>query len=71
MKVTALIPDDIVEEVKNYAQGKNLTECLIIALKEWLCLKKIKSLNDEIYYKPLSFSDDFSAERIREINRKI
>ena len=48
MKVTALIPDDLVNEVKQYAGGSNLTESLIVALQEWLSLKKIKSLNNEI-----------------------
>jgi len=70
MKVTALIPDELVNEVKQYAGGNNLTESLIVALQEWLSLKKIKSLNTEIKNKPLSFSNDFSAETIRKVNRK-
>ena len=69
MKVTALIPNKIVDEVKQYAEGKNLTESLIVALKEWISLKKIKALNNEISLKPLEFSKDFSAKKIREINR--
>lgn len=70
MKVTALIPDDLVNEVKQYAGGSNLTESLIVALQEWLSLKKIKSLNNEIKNKPLAFSNDFSADKIRKVNRK-
>jgi len=70
MKVTALIPDDLVNEVKQYAGGNSLTESLIVALQEWLSLKKIKSLNIEIKNKPLSFSNDFSADNIRKVNRK-
>jgi len=70
MKVTALLPDTIVDEVKKYAGGKNLTECLIVALEEWLSLKKIKSLNDEIETKPFEFSTGFSAQKARENNRK-
>ena len=69
MKVTALIPDDLVIEVKQYAGKKNLTECLIVALEEWISLKKIKELNNVVKSKPLKFSDDFSSEKIRKINR--
>lgn len=35
MKVTALIPDELIEKVKAKSGGKNITESLIIALNEW------------------------------------
>lgn len=70
MKVTALIPDELIKDVKHFAGGKNLTESLVIALEEWLSLKKVHALNEEIMKKPLEFSKDFSAHEIREINRK-
>ena len=70
MKVTALMPDDLVKDVKQYAGGRNITESLITALEEWLSLKKIQFLNDDIMKKPLEFSKDFSAVKNREINRK-
>jgi len=69
MKVTALIPDKIVNEVKQYTGGKNLTESLILALKEWVSLKKIKDLNNEISSKSFEFSNGFSANKVRERNR--
>ena len=69
MKVTALIPDDLIIEVKQYAGGKNLTESLIAALKEWVSLRKIKDLNKQVKKKPLQFVDDFSADTVRSINR--
>ncbi len=69
MKVTALIPDDIVNDVKQYAGGKNITECLIVALEEWISLKKIKELNKKDKEKHIKFSDDLTANNIREINR--
>ena len=69
MKVTALIPDELIIEVKHYAGGKNLTESLISALKEWVSLRKIKELNKQIKKKPLQFMDDFSADTIRSVNR--
>lgn len=70
MKVTALIPDKLVKEVKLLSKGKNITESLIKALSEWVALQKIKSLNKNIKKKPLSFRDDFNAFSTREINRK-
>ena len=70
MKVTALIPDELVNDVKHFAGGKNLTESLVTALEEWLSLKKVHALNDEIIKKPLLFSKGFSAQIIREVNRK-
>lgn len=69
MKVTALIPDDLIIEVKQYAGGKNLTESLIAALKEWVSVRKIKELNKQIKKKPFRFIDDFSAGAVRSINR--
>lgn len=41
MKVTALLPDQLIEEVKAHAKGQMLTESLTLALEEWLRLKKI------------------------------
>ena len=70
MKVTAIIPDNIVKEVQKYAGGKTLTDSLIIALKEWLSLKHIKKLNQEIQASSLSFTENVSADNIRSINRK-
>ncbi len=70
MKVTALIPDGLVKEIKVYAQGKNLTESLIVALSEWRDLQKIRELNEEIAKKPLEFVEGFSAKKVREINRQ-
>jgi hypothetical protein len=70
MKVTALIPDDLVKDVKQYTGGRNITESLITALEEWLSVKKIQLLNEDIIKKPLEFSKDFSAFENREMNRR-
>jgi len=70
MKVTALIPDNIVQEVNRNASGKNLTESLVIALKEWLSLKKISRLNKKVARKPIEFRESFSASQVRSLNRK-
>jgi len=70
MKVTALIPDEIISSLKKYAKGDTLTESLSIAIKEWINLKQIKELNNIVSEKPLEFNSSFSAKEIREINRK-
>jgi hypothetical protein len=70
MKVTALIPDKLVQEVQGFAKGKNLTESLVKALSEWNQQQKIRDLNQSIHLHPLSFSKEFTAHRIRTINRK-
>jgi hypothetical protein len=70
MKVTAIIPDNIIREIKNHAPGKALTDCLVVALSEWVCLKKIKALNKSIKKAPLKFKADYSATNVRALNRK-
>ncbi|MFZ0389344.1 MAG: DUF2191 domain-containing protein [Calditrichia bacterium] len=70
MKVTALIPDKLIAEVKSFSRGRNITESLIIALNEWVALQKIKQLNFEIKKQPLEFREGFEGFSIREINRK-
>ena len=70
MKVTAIISDELIKEVKKLTKGKNITESVTIALKEWLALKKVKELNQVIREEPLEFDVDFSAERARESSRR-
>ncbi|MBN1576822.1 MAG: hypothetical protein JW913_09735 [Chitinispirillaceae bacterium] len=69
MKVTALIPDDLITEVKELAVGKNLTESLILALKEWTSIQKLRVIREKVGKKPLEFSNNFSALYVRDINR--
>jgi hypothetical protein len=71
MKVTAILPDDLVDQIKRYSKGKNITESLIIALRDWIALQKIKELNQRIKKEPLKFKKDFSADKARWINRKL
>lgn len=70
MKVTALIPDELVHEVKDLAHGKNITESLIFALREWSSIQKLKKLKDRVRKHPISFRKGFSAYNIRALNRK-
>ena len=70
MKITAIIPDKIVSDVRDLTKSKNLTESLIKALSEWISFEKIKRMNLEIKEKQLRFDDNFSANSIRNLNRK-
>lgn len=69
MKVTALIPDDLISDVRELSEGKNLTESLIRALKEWTSLQHLRILKNKVRKEPLEFASGFSAQHIREINR--
>jgi hypothetical protein len=70
MKVTALIPDDLISYVRKFAAARNLTDSLIKALQEWHSFQKIKALNRRIEKEPLEFVAGISAEAIRAQNRK-
>ena len=69
MKVTAIIPDDIIHDVKKYTGGKNITDSLIKALNDWLYRQRINHLNNDLKQNPVQFRDDFTTEEIRN-NRK-
>ncbi|MCH8127155.1 DUF2191 domain-containing protein [candidate division KSB1 bacterium] len=70
MKVTALIPDDLIADVKQLTQGKNITDSLIKALSEWVSIQKIKSLNIQVARTPFVFKEGFSSSFVRKINRQ-
>jgi hypothetical protein len=69
MKVTALIPDKLIEKVKAKTGGKNITESLIIALKEYLNEQKVDDLINMVKEEPLFYDSNYTAEGIRKINR--
>jgi hypothetical protein len=71
MKVTAIIPDEIISDVKKYTGGKNITDSLIKALNDWLYKQRINQLSNELHQNPVRFRDDFSAEGIRNQNNTI
>lgn len=71
MKVTALLPDKLVHEVQGHAKGKNLTESLVKALSEWNQQQKIRNLQQSVHLHPFSFSQGFTAHRVRAVNRNL
>jgi len=69
MKVTALIPDELILETKNLSNAKNITEALIIALNSYVALEKLKAMGESVRSKPVRFR--YSAEEVREVNRDL
>ncbi|MDR1287608.1 MAG: hypothetical protein LBK08_08380 [Treponema sp.] len=67
MKVTAIIADDLINDVKAYTQSSTVTEAITIALKDWIDIYNIKELNKKIAQKPLFLEN---GQKIREINRQ-
>lgn len=72
MKVTAILPDELVEDVQKYTGGRNITDSLSLALNEWVRLAKLRSLNRRLGFeeRPVEFQPDFTAAKIRTLNRK-
>jgi len=68
MKVTAIIADDLVNNVKAYTRSSTVTEAITIALKDWVDIFNIKELNKKIIQNPICIDN---GNRIREINRSI
>ena len=67
MKVTALIPDDLIKEVMTISGGKNITESITIALNEYAHQNNINNLIDEVVSEP--FEMNATADSIRTLNR--
>lgn len=71
MKVTAIIPDEIILDVQKFTEGKNITDSLIKALNDWLYSKRIEFLNEKVAENPVKFKEGFTAEGIRKLNNRI
>jgi hypothetical protein len=68
MKVTAIIADDLVNDVKAYTRSSTVTEAITIALKHWLDVYNVKELKKQIAQKPI---DIYNGHYIRETNRSL
>jgi bifunctional ADP-heptose synthase (sugar kinase/adenylyltransferase) len=68
MKVTALIPDELVQETKTLSNAKNITEALIIALNTYVALKKLEAMGESVRSRPVRLR--YSAEEVRKLNRE-
>lgn len=68
MKVTAIIPDNLVKEAQSLSNAKNITETMIIALNSYVSLEKLKAMGEAINKSPLHFKH--TAQEIRDLNRQ-
>ncbi len=55
MKVTVLLPEDLIEEVKKFSGGKNITECILIGLQDYVSHQQLKKSMQLLEKKPLQF----------------
>ena len=69
MKITALIPEEVISETRKYSGGRNITESLLIALKDYIARQRIKKSVSKIRAAPLEFRVGYSAGIIRKLNR--
>ena len=70
MKVTTILPDDLIADVKSYTKGKNLTESLITALNDWRYHQRVEELNRQLNDEPVAFVEGFSAEKIGKMSNR-
>jgi len=68
MKVTAIIPDELVRETQILSNAKNITDAMIIALNNYVSLQKLKAMGESVHKNPLQFKH--TAQEIRDINRQ-
>ncbi|MEB2777726.1 type II toxin-antitoxin system VapB family antitoxin [Algoriphagus sp. D3-2-R+10] len=68
MKVTALIEDELIQDVMEISGAKNITEALRIALKDYRSRKLMRNYSDSIAAEPLEFT--YGARQIRDLNQE-
>jgi hypothetical protein len=68
MKITAMIDDTLVNNVKEFTHSSTITEAITIALKDWMDIYSIKELNNQISKNPIIIEN---GHKIRQINRKL
>jgi len=66
MKVTAILPDELVKEALEYTKAETITDALKIALKGYISTQKLKKMSISIAQEPFEFN--YSAKELREKN---
>jgi len=62
--------DQLIDDVRAFSGGRNITESMVIALTDWLRIQKIKELNRKLDEEPFQFVEGFTAEKVRKLNRR-
>jgi hypothetical protein len=68
MKITALIEDELIQEVVSTSGAKNITEALKIALKDYLARRKLLDLAKDVAAEPIEFY--YGADQLRDLNQR-
>ena len=71
MKVTAIIPDELVRDVKKITGGTNITESIIMALQSFTAKQRLLKVMEKVRKEPLAFQEGFTADKVRKLNRKV
>jgi hypothetical protein len=71
MKVTAIIPDELINDVKKMTGGATITDSLIIALKSYTSKHRLLKAIERVKKEPLIFQEGFTAAKVRKLNRKV
>ena len=66
MKITAIIPDEMIREAMEYAGAETVTDTLKTALTAYIANQKFKQLGSNILEEPLQFK--YSAKTLRDKN---
>ena len=67
MKVTALLPDEMIKEAMELSETSTVTDALKTALAHYISIEKIKRASESIVLEPLEFY--FTAEELRSKNQ--
>ncbi|MBS1682073.1 MAG: DUF2191 domain-containing protein [Bacteroidetes bacterium] len=70
MKVTALLPEEMINEVRKLSGGKNITESLQIALVDYIHRQRLRKAIKKLKGNPFEFTKGFNATGIRKANRE-
>jgi hypothetical protein len=68
MKITALIEDNLIQEVIATSGAKNITEALKITLNDCLSRRKLVELEKDITTEPIEFY--YGEDQLRESNQR-
>ena len=66
MKITAIVPDEMIREAMRYAKADTVTETLKTALTAYIANQKLKELGSYVMEEPLQFK--YSAKTLRDKN---
>lgn len=67
MKVTALLPDEMIREAMEFSESSTVTDALKTALARYISIEKIKRASESIVAEPLEFY--YTAQDLRSKNQ--